>query len=117
MSKEIDNYLDYARMHKDKFISDITKNKKISLDKTAVFMAGSPGSGKSEIASSISSMYPDYVIIDADYFRSKFPEVELNVVLKDFDNNIADVHFDADNVRLIVNDKYTQKELEDKIND
>lgn len=28
MSKEIDNYLDYARMHKDKFISDITKNKK-----------------------------------------------------------------------------------------
>lgn len=74
MSKEIDNYLDYARMHKDKFISDITKNKKISLDKTAVFMAGSPGSGKSEIASSISSMYPDYVIIDADYFRSKFPD-------------------------------------------
>lgn len=33
-------------------------------------MAGSPGSGKSEIASSISAMYPDHVIIDADYFRS-----------------------------------------------
>ncbi len=49
--------------------------------------------------------------------KAKFPEVELNVVLKDFDNNIADVHFDADNIKLIVNDIYTRKELEDKIND
>lgn len=225
MTAELDKHLEYAKIHKDKFISDIIENKKISLDKTAVFMAGSPGSGKSEIASSISSMYSDYVIIDADHFRSKFPdyngqnsscfqkasswlveqaflymidkgysfildatfalvssnsnikrvikkgykpiifyvyqeplvawdftkrrekiegrnvpketfinaffkskrniikakskfpELELNIVLKDFDNNIADVHFDADNVELIVNDKYTLKELEEKIND
>ncbi|MFK4899220.1 zeta toxin family protein [Lactococcus petauri] len=225
MTAELDKYLQYAQIHKDELIFGTTANKKISLDKTAVFMAGSPGSGKSEIASSISSMYPDYVIIDADYFRSKFPdyngqnsslfqkasswlveqaflymidkgysfildatfalissnsnikrvikkdykpiifyvyqepliawdftkrrekvegrnvpketfinaffkskeniikakskfpEVELNIILKDFVNNIADVHFDADNVKLIVNDKYTHKDLEDKIND
>lgn len=225
MLEENDNYLEYAKIHKNEFISDIITGKSVSSDRTAVFMAGSHGSGKSEISSSISSMYPDYVIIDADYFRSKFPgyngqnssqfqkasswlveqaflymidhgysfildvtfalissnsnikrvikkdykpiifyvyqeplvawdftkrreklegrivpkktfinaffkskenikkakskfpEVELNIVLKDFDNNIADVHFDADNVELIVSDKYTHKELEDKIND
>ncbi|KSU14364.1 hypothetical protein LMG9449_2605 [Lactococcus lactis subsp. lactis] len=188
-------------------------------------MAGSPGAGKSEVASSIASIYPDYVVIDADYFRTKFPDyngknssefqkaaswlveqsfryviengysfildatfalvssnnnikrtlknnfkplifyvyqepliawnftkkreevearvvpkqtfinaffksreniikaknkypdIELNIVLKDFDNNIADVHFDAENIELIITQKYTHEELEEKLND
>ncbi|WP_328287971.1 zeta toxin family protein [Lactococcus lactis] len=206
-------------------MADIVSNKKQLIDKTAVFMAGSPGAGKSEVASSIASIYPDYVVIDADYFRSKFPdyngknssefqkaaswlveqsfryviengysfildatfalissnnnikralknhfkplifyvyqepliawsftkkrerieglvvpkqtfinaffksreniiraktkypETELNIVLKDFDNNIADVHFDAENVELIIPQNYTREELEEELND
>ena len=222
---DTDKYLDYAKAHKNQFIADIISNKKQLEDRSAVFMAGSPGAGKSEVASSISSIYPNYVVIDADYFRSKFPdyngknssefqkaaswlveqsfkyviengysfildatfalissnnnikrtlknyfkpiifyvyqepsiawdftkkreeiegrvvpketfinaffksreniikaktkypEIELNIVLKDFDNNISDVHFDAENVELIIAQKYTYEELEEKLND
>lgn len=225
MVEQIDFHLEYAKKHKDNFIADIIKDKKKLEDKTAVFMAGSPGAGKSEVASSISSIYPDYVVIDADYFRSKFPdyngsnssefqkaaswlveqsfkymveneysfildatfalissnnnikrviknnfkplifyvyqkpliawdftkkrekvegrvvpkqtfinaffksreniikaktkypEVELNIVLKDFNNNIADVHFDAENLELVIAQEYSREELEEKIND
>ena len=43
-------------------------------------------------------VYKNYVIIDNDYFQSKIPEVELDSVLKDLNNNIVDIHSDADNV-------------------
>ena len=49
--------------------------------------------------------------------KAKYPEIELNIVLKDFDNNIADVHFDAENVELIIAQSYPREELEEKIND
>lgn len=225
MLEEFDIHLEYAKAHKNQFIADVVSNKKQLEDKTAVFMAGSPGAGKSEVASSIASIYPDYVVIDADYFRSKFPdyngknssefqkaaswlveqsfryviengysfildatfalissnnnikralkkhfkslifyvyqepliawnftkkreeiegrvvpkqtfinaffksreniikakakfpEIELNIVLKDFNNNISDVHFDAENVELIIAQNHTREELEEKIND
>ncbi|MEY8537856.1 zeta toxin family protein [Lactococcus muris] len=225
MGEQFDVHLDYAKTHKNQLISDIVANKKRLEDKTAVFMAGSPGAGKSEVAASVASIYPDYVVIDADYFRSKFPsyngknssefqkaaswlveqafkymiehgysfildatfalrssnnnikralknnfktlifyvyqepliawdftkkreevegrvvpkstfvhaffkareniikakakypDIELNIVLKDFNNDVADVHFDAENVELILTQNYTHEELEEKLND
>lgn len=216
---------DYAKKNKDKFLSNLTINKHPTNNKVAILMAGSPGAGKSEVATSLSEMYPNYVIIDADnfrkdfpdyngsnssifqkasswlveqsyrlmiqegfsfildatlaqdssnsntrralhkgyevtifyvyqdpyvawnfakkregiegrlvpksvfinsYFKSKqnvirakntFPEVQLNVVLKDFDNNIASVQYDAENIDLILPLAYTEKELEEKLND
>lgn len=49
--------------------------------------------------------------------KEKYPEVELNIVLKDFNNNISDVHFDAENIELVIAQEYTREELEEKIND
>ena len=40
----------------------------------AVFMAGSPGAGKSEVAIGLAENYDNHVIIDADYFRTQFPD-------------------------------------------
>ena len=45
-----DKYLDYARVNKDKFIETKKKKKIPDDEKDAVFMAGSPGAGKTEVA-------------------------------------------------------------------
>lgn len=37
-------------------------------------MAGSPGAGKTEVALGLAENYDNHVIIDADYFRTQFPE-------------------------------------------
>ncbi|MDR1605674.1 MAG: zeta toxin family protein [Streptococcaceae bacterium] len=217
--------LEYAKAHKDEFLSELVKNKKIAKNKVALFMAGSPGAGKTEVAVSLAEMYSDYVVIDADAFRAEFPEydgsnsalfqkasswlveqafkfvisegfsfildatfalessnsnirravknayqptifyvyqnpyvawkftkerekvegravpqptfinaylksrenivrakatfseVQLNVVIKDFDNNISNVQYDADNIELIIPEMYSKQELEEKLND
>ena len=37
-------------------------------------MAGSPGAGKTEVALGLAENYDNHVVIDADYFRTQFPE-------------------------------------------
>ena len=69
-----DKYLDYARVNKDKFIETIIKGKIPDDEKDAVFMAGSPGAGKTEVALGLAENYDNHVVIDADYFRAQFPE-------------------------------------------
>jgi len=217
--------LEFAKSHKNDFLSELIKNKKPCKNKVALFMAGSPGAGKTEVAVSLAEMYPDYVVIDADEFRTKFPnytgnnsalfqkasswlveqafkfviqegysfildgtfalessnsnirrafnngyqptlfyvyqnplvawkftkereriegrlvpksafinayfksreniirakatfaEVQLNVVLKDFDNNVSNVQYDADNVELIIPEIYSKQDMEEKLDD
>lgn len=68
-----DKYLDYAKANKNKFIEDLIKGKTPQTQKEAFFMAGSPGAGKTEVASGLAENYDSHVIIDADYFRTQFP--------------------------------------------
>lgn len=37
-------------------------------------MAGSPGAGKTEVVSSLTDNYDNYVVLDVDYFRTQFPD-------------------------------------------
>lgn len=69
-----DKYLDHAKANKDKFIANLVKGKALAPSKTAIFMAGSTGAGKTEVATGLAENYPDYVVIDADNFRAQFPE-------------------------------------------
>jgi len=69
-----DQYLEYAKLNKDKFIEAIIEDKIPDDEKDAVFMAGSPGAGKTEVALGLAENYDNHVVIDADYFRTQFPE-------------------------------------------
>lgn len=69
-----DKYLDYAKIHKDEFINKIIRDKEVYTGKNVIFMAGSPGAGKTELAITLSKNYKNMVIIDADYFRTQFPD-------------------------------------------
>ncbi|WP_341472813.1 zeta toxin family protein [Periweissella cryptocerci] len=42
-------------------------------DHAAVFMAGTPGAGKTEVATALSELYVNIIRIDADEFRAEFP--------------------------------------------
>ena len=65
--------LAYAKKHKKDFTKNVISGKSIVSDKNAIFMAGSPGAGKTEFATSISLLDKNLCIIDADIFRSQFP--------------------------------------------
>lgn len=69
-----EQYLEYAKINEHKFIQKIIGGKEPQSKKEAVFMAGSPGAGKTEFVSILSSNYEQYVIIDADRFRLLFPD-------------------------------------------
>lgn len=69
-----EKFLLYAKENKDRFIEQIIYGKTIELNKEAVFMAGSPGAGKTEVAQGLAENYDNHVIIDADEFRRQFPE-------------------------------------------
>lgn len=69
-----DSYLEYAKTNKDKFIESIIQGKSSDDEKDAVFMAGSPGAGKTEVALGLAENYDNHVIIDADAFRTQFPD-------------------------------------------
>lgn len=220
-----DQYLDFAKVNKDQFIERIIEGKDPNVKKDAVFMAGSPGAGKTEVASGLAENYDNHVVIDADYYRTLFPdysgknsslfqkasswlveqslkyvlengysfildatfailsaeknitralkndfqvtifyvyqdpkiaweftrereiaegrhvpkqtfinaffksreniekvkerhpEVALHIIIKDYQNNISEIHFDTDNVGLILPLRYTSKELEDELHD
>ncbi|MHC5372237.1 zeta toxin family protein [Enterococcus sp. LJL120] len=73
-----DIYLDYAKEHKDFFIRKIIDGKSPKHKKDAIFMAGSPGAGKTEVAAGLEENYVNYVVIDADYFRTQFPDYNGN---------------------------------------
>lgn len=65
--------LTYAKEHKKAFLEKLLQDKAVSVNKDALFMAGSPGAGKTEVASTLTDMMQDIVHIDADDFRSQFP--------------------------------------------
>lgn len=69
-----DQYLDFAKVNKDQFIERIIEGKNPSGEKDAVFMAGSPGAGKTEVSSGLAENYDNHVVIDADYYRTQFPD-------------------------------------------
>jgi len=68
-----DMSVNYAKEHRQEFLEKVIKHVKIDTNKVAVFMAGSPGSGKTEVATSVTELYNNLAVIDADSFRSEFP--------------------------------------------
>lgn len=75
MDNGFNDSLIYAKNHKNELVADLIKDKTNSENKIAIFMAGSPGAGKSEIATSlIECVDSNLVRIDADKFRVAFPE-------------------------------------------
>ena len=63
----------YAKEHKKEFLDELLAGKKILQTKDALFMAGSPGAGKTEVAESFLSLNPEWLLIDADRYRRRFP--------------------------------------------
>ncbi|ETU14696.1 zeta toxin family protein [Enterococcus faecalis EnGen0409] len=68
-----DYSLQYAKENKKVLISSITDGKEKEEEKTAIFMAGSPGAGKTEAAQTLTALNNNLCIIDADKFRVLFP--------------------------------------------
>ncbi|MDR0899685.1 MAG: zeta toxin family protein [Lactobacillaceae bacterium] len=66
--------VEYAKSHKKEFIDRVIQDKVAEVDKVAIYMAGTPGAGKTEVATSLNEMLgADLVMIDADAFRESFP--------------------------------------------
>lgn len=63
----------YAKEHKKEFLAQVISNVEIEKKKQAVFMAGTPGAGKTEVSLSLLDLSMNMVRIDADVFRSQFP--------------------------------------------
>nr|WP_205397223.1 zeta toxin family protein [Streptococcus lutetiensis] len=220
-----DKYLQYAKDNKDEFIKKLVHGKVSDDERDAVFMAGSPGAGKTELVTELIKNYDNLVVIDADIFRTMFvdyngrnsslfqkasswlveqafqfvvkngysfimdatfavpsaekkiirslknnyqvlifyvyqepeiawkftkareitegrlvpkltfinaffkarenvkkvkerhPEVTLHVIIKDYQNNISEVHYDTDNLGLIIPQRYRIEDLEEILND
>lgn len=71
---EMIDSITYAKNHRKDFLATvIAKNIASSEKKTAIFMAGAPGSGKTEVAESTFELVPNLCNINADNFRSEFP--------------------------------------------
>lgn len=68
-----DHSLQYAKENKKVLISSITDGKEKEEEKTAIFMAGSPGAGKTEAAQTLTALNSNLCVIDADKFRELFP--------------------------------------------
>jgi len=69
-----DHSVSYANSHKKEFIAEVVDGRVPAAKKTAIFMAGSPGAGKTEVATALEEMLRNICMIDADVFRSQFPE-------------------------------------------
>lgn len=63
----------YAKQNKKRLITSVIDGKQVETDKTAIFMAGSPGSGKTETAQTLTMLNSNLCVIDADQFRKEFP--------------------------------------------
>lgn len=70
---EDDFSLKYAKQNKKELTRAIIGGKEREDKKSAIFMAGSPGAGKTEAAQTLASLNSNLVVIDADQFRAKFP--------------------------------------------
>lgn len=64
----------YTKAHKQYFVKRVVADKIMVPDKVAIFMAGSPGAGKTEVATALAELSDNLCIIDADEFRSQFPD-------------------------------------------
>ena len=49
--------------------------------------------------------------------KKRHPEVTLHIIIKDYQNNISEVHFDADNIQLVLPQQYTKQQLEEMLDD
>lgn len=49
--------------------------------------------------------------------KERHPLVVLHIIVKDYRNNISEVHYAAENVQLVLPERYTIEELEDKLDD
>ena len=70
----MDDSVSFAKSHKKEFIAKVVDGQIPAAKKTAIFMAGSPGAGKTEVATALEEMLNNICMIDADVFRSQFPE-------------------------------------------
>ncbi|MCO0832581.1 zeta toxin family protein [Fructobacillus sp. W13] len=69
----VDNSVVYAKAHKKEFLQMMFSYSDKPRRKAAIFMAGTPGAGKTEMVQSLSQVFgPSYALIDADRFRSQF---------------------------------------------
>ena len=69
----MDQNLEYAQNRVEEFISELIHDSVPSEEPDAVFMAGSPGAGKTEVALGLANRYKNHIVIDADAFRIQFP--------------------------------------------
>lgn len=69
----MDDLRKYVRKNKQRFIDYAFTGKNAIDPKIAIFMAGSPGSGKSESAKALAELTSDLAIIDADIYREMMP--------------------------------------------
>ena len=49
--------------------------------------------------------------------KERYPDIMLNIIVKDYQNNISETHFSADNIELFLPLKYTREELEEHIHE
>ena len=49
--------------------------------------------------------------------KDRHPEVVLHIMIRDYQNNISEVHYAADNIQLVLPIQYTSKELEEELHD
>ena len=70
-----DQSIEFAKENKKQFLERLVEGviPEEPGKKIAVFMAGSPGAGKTEVATGLAEIFKNVVIIDADVFRSCFP--------------------------------------------
>jgi len=78
VDKVDDASLLYAKAHKQNFVKRVVADKVMVPDKVAIFMAGSPGAGTTEVATALAELSDNLCIIDADEFRSQFPDYNLH---------------------------------------
>lgn len=49
--------------------------------------------------------------------KERHPDIVLHIIVKDYQNNIAEVHYATDNVHLVLPERYTRQELEECLDD
>ncbi|ETY74462.1 zeta toxin [Lactiplantibacillus fabifermentans T30PCM01] len=69
----MDNSITYAKAHKKEFLAQVLNGNEEVQPKTAVFLAGAPGSGKTEVVNALTSISANLCHIDADTFRAGLP--------------------------------------------
>ncbi|QFQ91980.1 zeta toxin family protein [Lacticaseibacillus manihotivorans] len=69
-----DESVQYAKAHRKEFLNRVIDSIEPNQEpKSAIFMAGIPGAGKSEVARGFQTMITNVARVDADQFREYFP--------------------------------------------